>query len=122
MYEFAIGLGSIVILISCVAQGALAIKYSSKNSAKFSGALARAILWSLITCWTPAFGVGHGPGIIPLPSWFAIFGLSDILGSKDLFNFLVIVRDSPVLNPVLTPLVPIMTYLVVFTVAQRSNS
>ena len=49
-------------------------RYGFRPEFSLLGAFWRSVTWSFIICWTVlALSTGHGPGVLVLPSWFAVF-------------------------------------------------
>lgn len=90
--------------------------YAARDATTMSGAFARALSWSLVTCWTVMliYG-GMVPGIIPVPWWAgAIYSFVETDSARGIHYLF-----TPHLW--LTPAVPIAVYLLSFKLSRRQD-
>lgn len=105
---------AVLIVIPGAVMHWLGRRYASRDVATMGGAIARALSWSVITCWTVmiVYG-GMVPGIIPLPSWgAAIYSLFETDSARGIHAMF-----APHLW--LSPALPIAVYLITFKLSRR---
>ena len=107
---------ALLIVIPATVMGWLGQRYALRDAATMGGAIARALSWSLITCWTVMLVTGGMvPGIIPLPSWggliYSFIETDSARGIQTMF--------FP--HIWLSPALPIAVYLIAYKVNSRQD-
>ena len=107
---------ALLIVIPATVMGWLGQRYALRDATTMGGAIARALSWSLITCWTVMLVTGGMvPGIIPVPWWAgAIYSFIETDSARGINHLF-----APHLW--VTPALPIGVYLISYKLSRRQG-